>query len=311
MNGRRHWPVGIMLLVLFLGWFTGSFHWPADFSSVLIWYGPFLILCFSMPLCLSAGRMDWSVGPVVFFACLASWMSYWETGSVICGLLGGVISGLLMGLVNGWMIGFMGLHSLLVTLSTGLFIHHIWKLLIDLSASWNHPDELNMNMISSNPFLGLTHPAWGMMAAGLVAMLLLCRSNLSLFATAIGNDASQLRRWPERASIILMGVYAAQGALAGWAGAMMAYSGTLPADLTENSSFLSLSVLCAGLLGGMGFHGGRPKLLSIICGMVTLIALQMMLRSSPHETHLQAALQSLVLMGTLIYHRYQQKVYAH
>ena len=306
MRGHWHWPFGIMVLVLMLGWFSGSFHWPQDLSSVLIYHGPFLILCFSMPLCLSAGRMDWSVGPVVVFSCLASWMSYWETGSMLSGLLGGVISGFLMGLINGWMIGFLGLHSLLVTLSTGLFLHHIWKLLMGVVEAGPTLNSLVMN--SSSFTLGLTLPAWGMMGAICWAILFLCRSNFSLYATAIGNGADQLRRWPERPSIILLGIYVSQGALAGWAGSMMAFSGTLPSDLSENSSFLSLSVLCASLLGGMGFHGGRPKLFPILCGMVTLMALQVILRSSPHDAHLQAALQSLVFIGTLIYHHFQQKV---
>lgn len=274
---------------------------------------PLILLSISTALCLAMKRLDWSMGPTVYSASLCANLSYLETGSITCGVLGGVIFGLLTGMFNGCLIGRLRLHSLLVTLGMALLSEHFQI----LNKNWISAPQREQHQVQAlETWSNIIHHPSSFIALTLSFLIFLAlflvflgRSNLLLYAVAIGSDERQTWRLPEKVSVVIFSCYLLQGFVAGIAGVM--FSWTQPyLETSQHGHGLSLAILSSCLLGGMSFEGSRPHFPSLTCGIGIVITGGLIFEHFGLGIHHQGAVQSIILVMALIFHRYQRQASA-
>jgi ribose/xylose/arabinose/galactoside ABC-type transport system permease subunit len=249
--------VAALVLLILFGWARyDNFLSSYNILSFLRYNSMFALIALGMGFVIMTGGIDLSVGAV---AALGSVVAAHASGyGLLAGVGAGVATGLLAGAVNGVVITRLKIAPFIATLAMMLAAYGTALLLSgnqSVSVSW----DTAFVTFGQGDLLGLPIPALVMVAAFLVGWVVLERLPAGRRVLAVGGseDASRLMGLPvER---IILGVYAASGALAGLAGAILAaqFGAGQPTEGVGWELFAIASVVVSGTLltGGVGSVG--------------------------------------------------------
>jgi ribose/xylose/arabinose/galactoside ABC-type transport system permease subunit len=248
--------LALVLLVLF-GWARyENFLSSYNILSFLRYNSMFALISLGMCFVIITGGIDLSVGGV---AALGSVMAAHASGyGLVAGVGAGVLTGLLAGSISGLIITRLRIAPFITTLAMMLAAYGSALLLAGNQSVSVSYDTAFVDFGQGDLF-GFPIPALVMIAAFVVGWVVLERLPTGRRVLAVGGseDASRLMGLPvER---ITFGVYAASGALAGLAGAILAaqFGAGQPTEGVGWELFAIASVVVGGTLltGGVGSVG--------------------------------------------------------
>lgn len=181
-------------------------------------------------------------------------------------LLAGFALALAVGLLNGYMVAYAEVHSLLVTLATGLGLAGLGQtdlLEFDL-VSW--PSQLDpIVWVGSSDLYGIPSPIIAFAIVAICVALFLRRTKLGRFIYAVGDNPEGARTAgiPVRPIIVLQFLIAAFIAVI--AGLVMASSSGVMDTRIYNATLI-YNVILVVVLGGVGLSGGRGGVINVIVG---------------------------------------------
>lgn len=238
---------------------------PFDLFNGFQGAAQFGFIALALGLTMIAGEFDLSVtGVHVLGGVLAVSLG---AEHPLLGLAAGVGAGFAIGLGQGLLIAATRAPSLAVTLGT---------LIATLGLASLITGGLSLTYRNSEVTLGIDQPVLGVLSARsliLLGVFLLAAGVLT--ATRVGRELRSIgsdRRAARVAGVpvgrVLVGVFAASGALASLGGVLLAYSYS-SANPDPGPQLLILGIVAA-LLGGLSLSGGRGHPFSILLGVVAV-----------------------------------------
>lgn len=214
------------------------------------------------------------------------------------GLLVAVLVGVAGGLIQGGLIVRLGLGSVAVSLGGLLtFTGIAYVLTGNQTIAF---DQMDVAIAINAPVLGL------MSVRALVVLAIFIVAALVITYTRIGRDiiAAGSNR---HASVIagtnpdklLVGVFAASGALSALAGAMLSY-GLSSASPTGGVSDILVPAVAAAILGGVSLSGGVGRPLGIAAGVLILCVLRTGLTSLGVEPYVHEIVTGAILLAVAV-----------
>jgi ribose/xylose/arabinose/galactoside ABC-type transport system permease subunit len=214
------------------------------------------------------------------------------------GLLVAVLVGAAGGLIQGGLIVRLGLGSVAVSLGGLLtFTGIAYVLTGNQTIAF---DQMDVAIAINAPVLGL------MSVRALVVLAIFIVAALVITYTRIGRDiiAAGSNR---HASVIagtnpdklLVGVFAASGALSALAGAMLSY-GLSSASPTGGVSDILVPAVAAAILGGVSLSGGVGRPLGIAAGVLILCVLRTGLTSLGVEPYVHEIVTGAILLAVAV-----------
>jgi ribose transport system permease protein len=225
----------------------------------------FGFIALALGLTLIAGEFDLSVtGVHVLGGVLA--VSFGAENAIV-GLLVGVGAGLGIGLVQGLLIAATRTPSIAVTLGT---------LIATLGLASTLTGGLSLTYANTAVTLGVDVTLFGLLSPRSLILLgvfllaagILTATRLGRELRSIGSDRRAARVAGVPVARLVVGVFAASGALAALGGALLAYSYS-SANPDPGPQLLILGIVAA-LLGGLSLSGGRGHPVGILLGVIAV-----------------------------------------
>ncbi len=296
---RGVWETGglvvLYLLILVGCWlFVPNFGTSINFQGLLLSVATVGMLACTMMLCLACGDFDLSVGSVVAMSGVVAAQVVNHTGSITLGIAAGVGSGLIVGLINGLNIAVGGINALIATLATMQAARGAAYLFCTPPAVPVGVREPAFYQIGQTYFLGLGTPIWMMIAMFIVFGFIL---NFTIFgrnALAIGGNIEAARLAGVRVRLMKVAIFSIQGAMAGFAGTVLASRMTSAQPKTAEG--LELQVISACVLGGVSLTGGIASISGVIVGVLIMGTLQNVLDLLGVDRFYQYVISGAVLL---------------
>ena len=228
------------------------------------------IIACTMLFCLAAGDFDLSVGSVVALAGVIAALVVNKTGSVALALLVPVLAGAFVGCVNGFIIARLRINALITTLATMQIVRGIALILSDGSSIGVSNEAFTR--LGGAQFLGLTSPVWILGLCFLVFGLLISRTVYGRHTLAVGGNAEASRFAGIDVARTKILIFAAQGAVAAFAGVLLASRVTSGQPNTAQG--LELQVISACVLGGVSLTGGVGTMTGVVVGVLIMGTVQ-------------------------------------
>lgn len=257
------------------------------------------VVALGMTFVILTGGIDLSVGSVYALGgVVAAWASQYGTVAalvvplVVCGLIG---------LVNGLLVVRLGMAPFIVTLVTLLFARGLLLSLTNEGATtFLVPRGSSFSTLGQSTFLGVGLPVY--IALGLFALgaLLLQRTRFGQTVLAVGGapDAARLMGLP--VARVTTSVYVMSGALAGFAGSMLASQSS--SGVTIVGVGLELSAISTVVIGGTLLSGGAGTTGGTLAGVALLGVIQNVINqigslSSSYQQVVNGAFLVLVVLA--------------
>jgi ribose transport system permease protein len=270
---------------------NGYFFSIGTVFSVMQLFATFGLVALGLGLSILIREFDLSVAGIVGLAgCIAVMTG---VANPWLGLLFGVSAGVVSGVLQGLIMTRLGLSSVGVTLGGLLTLQGLTYVLTD-NKTISYP---NMSVA-----LGLNAPIAGLLSARSVAALaVFILAALAMTYTHIGRDVIATgsdRRAARIAGLntdrVVIGVFAASGASAAFAGVLLSYSlgAASPVALAD----MLAPAAAAAIVGGVSVVGGRGSPMGIAAGVLTLCILRSGLSAIGVEPHVHDLVTGFILI---------------
>jgi len=204
-----------------------------------------MVAC-TMLFCLASGHFDLSVESIVACSGVLAAVVTNATGSVLAGIAAGVAAGGVVGIVNGVVVAKFHINALITTLATMQIVRGLGYIVSGGSAVGVREEQFFV--LGTSAILGVPTPVWITVACFALFGYLLARTTFGRNTLAVGGneEAARLAGIPiDRIKIV---IFAVQGAMAGFAGVVLASRMTSGQPVTSQG--FSLEVIAACVLGG-------------------------------------------------------------
>lgn len=243
-----------------------------NIESFLRYNSMFALIALGMAFVIMTGGIDLSVGSVVAFSsvvsALLSPLGLWPA------TLAAVLAGGALGLINGLVIARLGVLPFITTLAMMLAARG-GALTLARNQSVGVSYDTNFIALGQGNWLGFPIPAWIMIAAYLIGILVLHYTPFGRHVLALGGNEEAVHLMGLPANRVKVAVYTLSGLLAGLAGVILAsqFGAGQPTEGLgwELSAIASVVVGGTLLTGGLGSVGGTlagALLLGLIFNML-------------------------------------------
>ncbi len=267
---RRHGAFAVLLLVVAGASFAfDGFLSPRNLENVLLQSAVLGLIVVGMTFVIVSGGIDLSVGSMLALGGVLAAVSVgvaWPLALVVptaaCGLIG---------LGQGLLIAKAKMAPFIVTLAGLLGIRGLALVITDERPIGIDADT-PFDWFGAGEVLGLPVPIWLMLAAFAAGGVVLARTpyGRTLFAIGGSEESARLMGLPvDRAKVT---AYAVSGALAGFAGALLA--ARLSAVQPNVGNALELDAISAVVVGGTLLTGGAGSMGGSLAGVLLLGVLQ-------------------------------------
>ncbi|NVE24037.1 ABC transporter permease [Burkholderia glumae] len=229
---------------------------------------PLVIVSLGMTLVIATRGIDISVGAIVAIAgATAAVILQADPSHLAQALIAAAGVGLLAGFWNGLLVAFVGMQPIIATLILMVAGRGVAQLLTDGQII---PIGVSGYLRLGDGYLA-TIPCSVWIAAAVVTLsaLLVNRTALGLFISAIGVNPVATRLVGLRSGMIVFSVYAFSGLTAAIAG-IIASSNVRSADGNNAGLLLELDAILAVTLGGTSLMGGRFSMAGTVLGALTI-----------------------------------------
>lgn len=262
------------LVLLFIGSLINTNFISPTYLLQQLQVGSFLgIVAAGMMLVILLGHIDLSVpwtmttGAMMATAAAGAWGPEWAISA-------GVGCGIAIGIVNGLGVAYLRIPSMIFTLGVNAMLQGLMVLYTGGFAPQDKATPL-MQTLAVERTLSIPNGLWVWLLISTAMFLLLARTTFGRYVYAMGNreSAAYLSGAPTR--IVLIGCFTICGALAAFAGVMIAgYSSN--AYQAMGDPYL-LPAIAAVVLGGTNILGGRGSYVGTVAGVILIVLLQSML----------------------------------
>ena len=295
----------MVAILLFIGsaLFVPNFCSWMNFKGIASSVATVGIISCTMLFCLAAGDFDLSVGSVVALAGVLAAMVSNTTHSVALGVGSGILAGLLVGVVNGVFIAGFGINALITTLAT-------MQIAKGMAYIASHGKAIGIQetafyALGNSDFLSIPTPVWIMLACFLFYGLLLNKTTFGRNALAIGGNNEAARLAGIGVTRIKITIFALQGAMAGFAGVILA--ARMTSGQPKTAEGLELQVISACVLGGVSLTGGVGTMSGAIIGVLIMGTMDNVMGLLNIEQFYKYVVSGVVLLAAVMIDRFKQR----
>ena len=306
---RRLWDEAGMVVVV-IALFIGCALFVPNFANVRNMAGLGLavsmtgMVACTMLFCLASGDFDLSIGSVVACAGVLAAVLVNKTGSVFVGIAGGLAIGAAVGLVNGLVIAKLKINALITTLAMMQIVRGLAFIFSPGGVSVSVTDE-RFFILGNTRFLAIPTPVWITLVCFVVFGLLLQYTTFGRNTLAVGGNEEAARLAGIRVDRIKITIFTMQGAMAAFAGIVMA--SRMTSGQPNVGLGFELAVISACVLGGVSLTGGVGNMLFVISGVLIMGIVQNAMNLMNVPTFYQYVVSGAILLAAVILDRLKQK----
>ncbi len=289
----------IVLLLVAGGLYSSSFVSPAYLLQQLQVASFLGIVATGLMLVILLGHIDLSAPWAITMGGMMSVAAgAWTRPGGAWAIPFAVLCGLGMGLFNGFGVAYLRIPSMIFTLGVNAIAQ---GLMIVHTSGFAPQDQATPTMqllAVGRSILGIPNAVWVWAAVGGLTVLLLNRTAFGRRVYAIGNNERAVFLSRANGNLVVVGCFAAAGALSALAGALLAGYSTR-AYQAMGDPYL-LPAIAAVVLGGTSILGGRGRYLGTVIGVVVITLLQSMLSIVQLPEAGRQVAYGLVIIGMLL-----------
>ncbi len=260
--------VGVVLALMVAGLAAAApgFLSPANLSNVLSQSCVLLLIALPMTLVIMTEGLDLSIGAVLTLAAVVLSQVAVATGSLLAALLAGLAVGTACGAVNGWMVTWLRVPPFVATLGMLGVAQGLALVVTDGQSVTGIP--ASVQAVYGAAFFGIPAPILLMAGAYAVFHWLLYATAFGAYVFALGGNREALAFAGVPQRVVLLGVYALAGAMAGLAGLVL--TGRLNSGHPSAGIGMEFDAIAAVAVGGTSFERGDGWLPGTLLGVVTI-----------------------------------------
>ena len=288
----------VMLVVLMVVFTAGnpSFATLPNLTNIAMQSSVLMLISLPMTFVIMTEGLDLSVGAVVTLSSLILAMVAVATGSIALAIVAGLAVGLACGLVNGWLVAGLGLPPFVATLGT-LGIAEGLSLVVSGGQSVAGLPQALLGFYSGTA-AGIPAPVLMVAATYGLMHLLLYRTAFGSYVFALGGNREALAFAGVRYRLVLAGVYALSGLVAGLAGLLL--TARLNAGHPTAGIGYEFDAIAAVAIGGTSFERGNGWLPGTVLGVATIGVLRNGLNLLTVPSSLQVSCVGLLVILAFI-----------
>ncbi len=261
------------------------------------------MLSCTMLFCLASGHFDLSVGSVVACAGVLTAVVINASGSVTAGIAAGLALGALVGFVNGVIIAKLKINALITTLATMQIVRGLGYIISDGKAVGISQE--GFFVLGIKQVGGLAMPVWIMLACFVLFGWMIQKTVFGRNTLALGGNEEAVRLAGINVDRLKIGIFAMQGAMAGFAGIVLASRMTSGQPMTSQG--LELEVISACVLGGVSLTGGVGNMVAVVSGVLIMGAMQNAMNLLNVPAFWQYVARGAILLAAVLFDRLKQK----
>lgn len=279
-------------LLLLLAFVNPAFFSGANLRTIAVREAATLVAAIGMTLVILIRQVDISIGSQ-FSVCGVVAALLGHAGLPLPLVLGGtLLTGAALGALNGLLVAFLGLPSIVVTLST--------MVTLEASLKWVRGGEAVRNLPPTFHFAGLGQTGGQAAIVGAALVLFAAfvwglrhlAAGRAVYAT--GSSAEAARLAGIRPRRVLFAVFTGMGLLVALAAFMTAIQ--FRTVQPNEGKGLELKVIAAVVVGGVAISGGRGTLWGVLAGVLFLGSIGTALVFLRTESYWEKAIQGAILL---------------
>lgn len=262
--------ISLLLFILALAGillvFAPRFYSSKNLVDILVNMSYLAIAALGMLFVILTGQIDISVGAVLGVCSTLAAVTAKAGLPIVVVFFVSIVAGAILGGFNGLVSTQFRIHSIIVTLGT-LYAYR-GALILVTHGAWIYNVPASFNRVGLGRILGIPNPIWAMAAVLAIGTVVLRYTawGRALYAIGSNTEAARLAGIPVR--WVLLGAFAANGALVGLA--TMFFATRFSAIQSTTGSGFEFVVITAVLVGGANIFGGTGRLLGVAMGALLL-----------------------------------------
>jgi ribose transport system permease protein len=228
-----------------------------------------------MMIVILLGHIDLSVPWVITTGAMMSTAAAgWGYGDLLA-IPFGIFCGAVFGIINGFGVAYLRIPSMIFTLGINAVAQGLMVLRTGGFAPQDHATDTMHFIATGRTLFGIPNALIVWLIVGIAAVFLLTRTSFGRSIYAIGNSERAAYLSGADTRRVLLSAFTLSGALAGFAGVLLAGYST-KAYQAMGDPYL-LPAIAAVVLGGTNILGGRGTYLGTIAGVILITLLQSIL----------------------------------
>ncbi|MCF6335244.1 MAG: L-arabinose ABC transporter permease AraH [Spirochaetales bacterium] len=260
------------------------------------------MVAMTMLFALASGDFDLSVEAIVAFAGVTAAMVINATGSILIGIIAGIIGGAVIGFLNGIIIAKAKINALITTLAMMQIVHGLAFIVSGGSAVGI--SDSRFFVLGNSRILGIPNPIWITILMFIIFGILLNRTTYGKNTLAIGGNIEAARLAGINVDRIKIIIFTLQGAMAGFAGVVLA--SRMTSGQPNTSVGFSLDVISACVLGGVSLSGGIAPIAGAIVGVLIMGTIQNAMNLMNIPAFYQYVVRGLILLIAVLIDQLKQ-----
>ena len=298
---------GCIIVLLLIGSLINENFLSPEYLLQQLQVGAFLALISTgMMIVILLGQIDLSVPWIItvggmMSTAAAGWGDWGPTFAIPVGIL----CGLIFGLINGIGVAYLRVPSMIFTLGINAVAQGFMIVRTGGFAPQDMATESMHEIATGRLVFGIPNPVWVWVAVGAATVFLLRRTVFGRAVYAIGNREVAAYLSGIRTQRVVLAAFAMSGALAAFAGALLAGYST-KAYQGMGDPYL-LPSIAAVVLGGTSILGGRGTYLGTVAGVILITLLQSILSVVQIEEAFRQLIYGAVIIGMLLVYGRQRR----
>ncbi len=309
---RRLLPLaGLLAMCLFFGFESKQFWTVENWFNLARQQSVIILIAFGATLIIIAGQIDLSVGSVAAFCGIATALGL-NSGRIIpsdsqlalpVAILLSVACGVAWGCVNALLVGWGQLPAFVATLGTAGIARGLGYMLCGGTTVDVHSD---LNSIAAGNALGLPVPFWILLVGAALCSFVLKKSLFGRRIYAVGGNAQAARYAGIEPRLVLLGAYAASGALVGLAALIEVARNSNSAQPNTGDTF-PLDAIAAVVIGGGSLLGGVGSIAGTVIGALIIAVLRNGLTLLGRDPFEQMVLIGVLIVASVAFDQWRQR----
>lgn len=260
------------------------------------------MVAMTMLFALASGDFDLSVEAIVAFSGVTAAMVINSTGSILVGIFAGIIGGGVIGLLNGIIIAKAKINALITTLAMMQIVHGL-AFIVSGGSAVGITDS-RFFVLGNSRMFGIPNPIWITVIMFIIFGVLLNRTTYGKNTLAIGGNIEAARLAGINVDRIKIIIFTLQGAMAGFAGVVLA--SRMTSGQPNTSVGFSLDVISACVLGGVSLSGGIAPIAGAIVGVLIMGTIQNAMNLMNIPAFYQYVVRGLILLIAVLIDQLKQ-----
>lgn len=294
-----------------------SYYWPTflladNLRNVANQISVIAIIAIGMTMVIITAGIDLSVGSLIALsAVFTAWLvgQWGGESATIWGMTMAGIGGMLLccaiGAFSGLMITRFNIPPFIATLGMMQVAAGLAYVISQGKPIYHLPDSFIILGRSAEPFLQIPYAVLLMVLLYIGAHIVMTRTTIGRYIYAVGGNAEAARLAGIRVKLILFGVYAFCGLLAGLSGIIMASQ--LKSGAPTYGLTYELYVIAAVVVGGTSLMGGEGRIFGTLIGAFIISVIQNGMNLTNVESYTQKIVLGLVILGAVLLDRLKQQ----